>query len=61
MQPWNFIIIESKATRQTIKQSFTITNEKHAGMVPDTDRKTLYQSLKLEGIMESAMNIAITL
>ncbi len=60
MQPWNFIMIQSTETRQAVKESFARTNEQAASRVPESERKSLYTSLKLEGILESPLNIAVT-
>lgn len=60
MQPWNFILIESVETRKKIKESFEISNSGEARKLEGTARGDLYKSLKLEGIMESPLNIAVT-
>ncbi|MEL6422665.1 MAG: 5,6-dimethylbenzimidazole synthase [Pseudomonadota bacterium] len=59
MQPWNFILIKDNERRARIHALFERANaeaaELHAG-----DRGAHYRSLKLEGIRESALNIAVT-
>ena len=60
MQPWNFILIESPAIRRKIKESFEVANEKEKLKLAGTTRGELYNSLKLEGILESPLNIAVT-
>jgi 5,6-dimethylbenzimidazole synthase len=60
MQPWNFILITSPHLRVQIKGLFDEINAHEAAAVPDDDRQRLYRSLKLEGLLESPMNIAVT-
>ncbi|CAM3352802.1 5,6-dimethylbenzimidazole synthase [Paracoccus nototheniae] len=57
-QPWNFILIRAPATRQRLHEAFQSANAEAAGRFPD--RKALYSSLKLEGILESPLNLCIT-
>jgi len=59
MQPWNFLIIKDKNTRSHIREAFGRANEEARRMFPD-DRQAQYAALKLEGIMDSALNICIT-
>jgi len=60
MQPWNFILIESQETRSRIKESFEAVNSGEKRKLEGTAKSALYNSLKLEGIMESPLNIAVT-
>jgi 5,6-dimethylbenzimidazole synthase len=60
-QPWNFILIKERAIRQKVKESFE--REFHKSILllkDDKSRQQKYASLKLEGIMESALNICVT-
>jgi len=59
MQPWNFMLIRSAEVRQQIHQAFVDANHEAMEMFPD-NKKPLYQSLKLEGILESPLNLCIT-
>jgi len=60
-QPWNFILIRDRLTRQKVKESFLRERERSTAMLDsDTDRQKKYSSLKLEGILESAVNICVT-
>ncbi len=59
MQPWNFILITDRNIRQEIKSVFSGLNETAAQNYAGA-RKELYQSMKLEGILESPLNICIT-
>ena len=58
-QPWNFILIRDKGTKQKIKESFEIEHKRASELIEDPKRSE-YLSLKLEGIMESDVNICVT-
>lgn len=60
MQPWNFIVISSSRTRLEIKKSFEKINVRELKKVNQSERKSLYRQLKLEGILEAPINIAVT-
>ena len=55
-QPWKFVIVQDKQKRQEVYESFQKENKKAKKIFKD---KKLYRSLKLEGIKESYVNIAI--
>jgi 5,6-dimethylbenzimidazole synthase len=60
-QPWNFILIKDRAIRQKVKESFARERERSISMLDGNEqRKKQYVSLKLEGILESAVNICVT-
>lgn len=60
-QPWNFILIKDEEIRNQIKNAFISAREGSISMLnSDTDRQEKYQKLKLEGIIESDINICIT-
>ena len=58
-QPWNFILIKDMKTKQKVKESFQEEHEKASKLVEDPKRSE-YLSLKLEGIMESDVNVCVT-
>ena len=58
-QPWNFVLIKDNNTKKVIKESFQIEH-KHASELVNGERKSDYLSFKLEGIMESPINICVT-
>jgi len=58
-QPWNFILIRDSQTKIKVKQSFEEEKNRSANQV-DNSKKEKYISLKLEGILESDVNICIT-
>lgn len=59
MQPWNFIIVRSPEIKRQVHDSFLRENakakERYTG-----ERRALYESLKLAGIIEAPVNIAVT-
>lgn len=59
MQPWNFILIRSVGTRQRVKELFE-RERQAAACFYDEPQRSHYLSLKLEGILESPLNICIT-
>ena len=60
-QPWDFILISDSKIRERIKQSFMEEFQKSVKMLEsDQERQRKYTSLKLEGILESSLNICIT-
>lgn len=59
MQPWNFLVVKSNEVKRRVHQAFVAANEEAKEMFADQKRE-LYSSLKLEGILESPVNICIT-
>ncbi len=59
MQPWNFLVIDSETTRRKIAANFADASAEAAQKFRG-DRKALYESLKLEGILEAPINICVT-
>ncbi|WP_108805123.1 5,6-dimethylbenzimidazole synthase [Aquimarina sp. Aq107] len=57
-QPWEFVIIKDVVTRTKIKESFFEENEK-AKVLFKEKKAEAYTQLKLEGIIESDLNIAV--
>lgn len=59
MQPWNFVIVRAQATKERIFESYarekTRAAENYTG-----ERRALYESLKLAGILEAPVNLAVT-
>jgi len=55
-QPWKFIIIKDEKIKDSIVKNFTDENSKAKEIFKD---KELYNSLKLEGIKEAPINIAV--
>lgn len=59
MQPWDFILIDSLELRQQVLASFNEENAKAANNYSG-ERQQTYNSLKLQGILESPLNLCIT-
>ncbi|HEX9514172.1 MAG TPA: 5,6-dimethylbenzimidazole synthase [Puia sp.] len=57
-QPWEFVLIRDKDIRQQVKQSFTQENAAARDAFTD-DQQQQYIGLKLEGILEAPLNIAV--
>lgn len=60
MQPWNFIVISSRQVRSLVKASFEQANSDALSQLNETERADLYRKFKLEGILESPINLAVT-
>ena len=58
-QPWNFILIKDQNTKQKIKQSFDEERLRSSRLV-DEPKRSKYLSLKLEGILDSPVNVCVT-
>lgn len=58
-QPWNFILIKDYKIRKKIKESFE-TEKMHSSKLVEEPRRTKYLSFKLEGILDSPLNICVT-
>jgi len=58
-QPWNFILIKNTETRKKIKESFEKEKDRSSKLVEEP-RRSKYLSYKLEGILESAINVCVT-
>ena len=58
-QPWNFILIKDVETRKKVKESFDSERKRSATLIEDPKR-TKYLSLRLEGILSSAVNVCVT-
>lgn len=59
MQPWDFIIIDSLEVRQAVRSIYERENRKAAENYRG-ETAVLYRRLKLEGILESPINLCIT-
>lgn len=58
-QPWNFILIKDITTKKKIKDSFEEEKNSSSKLVEEPKR-TKYLSFKLEGILESPINLCVT-
>ncbi|MFB5598007.1 MAG: nitroreductase family protein, partial [Nitrosopumilaceae archaeon] len=58
-QPWNFILIKDEKTKKRIKESFD-EERKRSSQLVDEPKRSQYLSFKLEGILDSPVNICVT-
>ena len=58
-QPWDFVVIDSTEQRRAVKAMFERENARAAENYSG-ERQALYRSLKLEGILDSPVNICVT-
>jgi 5,6-dimethylbenzimidazole synthase len=59
MQPWSFLVIRDRGVRRRVHDAFLKAHGEAALMFPE-DKRDVYRSLKLEGIMEAPINICVT-
>ena len=59
MQPWSFVLIRDTGVKQRIHTAFAEANAEAAEMFEGA-KQEIYRELKLEGILESPVNILIT-
>ncbi len=59
MQPWNFLLVRSDEVKQRVHDAFAEANAEAALMFPDAKRE-IYSKFKLQGIVESPINLCIT-
>jgi 5,6-dimethylbenzimidazole synthase len=60
MQPWNFLLIYSAEIRRQVKALFEEANARELARIENPGQRELYPRLKLEGILEAPLNIAVT-
>ncbi|MFM2481717.1 5,6-dimethylbenzimidazole synthase [Celerinatantimonas sp. YJH-8] len=59
MQPWDFILVQDEQTKQAIKQGYEQASIESAQQFLGSKR-TQYQQIKLEGILEAPLGICVT-
>jgi 5,6-dimethylbenzimidazole synthase len=59
MQPWNFVVIRDPEKKKLVYDSFARENARAAESYTG-DRRALYDSMKLAGITEAPVNLAVT-
>ncbi|WP_413900030.1 5,6-dimethylbenzimidazole synthase [Rhodoferax sp.] len=59
MQPWNFLVVQSDQVKRRVHDAFAVAHAQAADMF-EGDRRDIYRTLKLEGILESPVGICIT-
>ena len=58
-EPWRFIIVTTQQKKIEIKKLFDIESAIAQSKISNEKQKSLYQSLKLEAIMEAPIGIAV--
>ncbi|CAA6603889.1 5,6-dimethylbenzimidazole synthase [Rhodospirillaceae bacterium LM-1] len=59
MQPWSFLLVQDAALRNRVKALFDQANAEARAMFDD-EKGAAYARLKLEGIVESPVNLCVT-
>jgi 5,6-dimethylbenzimidazole synthase len=59
MQPWNFLVIRDAEVRRQVHRAFLQANARAEALFPP-ERRGRYAALKLEGILDSALNLCVT-
>ena len=59
MQPWNFILVKSWHVRERIQGLAMEERRAFANTLPP-ERAEVFRDIKIEGILESSINIAVT-
>ncbi len=58
-QPWDFIVLREPERRTRVRESFLRCREAEAARYPP-ERREQYLAYRLEGILESALNLCVT-
>jgi len=58
-QPWNFIIIKDHELRKKVKEEVVRQRERYRKML-DNEKRNLFDNIKIEGILDAPINIAVT-
>lgn len=58
-QPWNFVMVRSRGVRQAIHAAFLKAHQE-ATLMFAAEKREQYQGFKLEGILESPLNVCVT-
>lgn len=57
-QPWEFVVVRDDKIKKQVYESF-VTENKKAEAVFNHEQRKIYEQLKLEGILEAPVNIAV--
>ncbi len=57
-QPWEFVVIRDRSVKQQVANSFELENAKAAELF-ENEKRDQYVKLKLDGILETPVNIAV--
>lgn len=59
MQPWNFLLVDDPALRQSV-HAHVVGVQAEAGAAYQGDQRSVYDSLKLQGILDAPLNLLVT-
>lgn len=59
MQPWEFIVIRNREIRGRVRELFLESNREAAASYTG-EKRSAYDSLKLEGILDTPLNLCVT-
>jgi len=59
MQPWNFLLVKNSKVKKQVHDIFLNANDEAADMF-EPKESAVYKKLKLEGILESPVNLVVT-
>jgi 5,6-dimethylbenzimidazole synthase len=59
MQPWNFVLVTRDDLRARVHGAFAAAVADEEALMPP-EKRSLYRSLKLEGILKAPLNICVT-
>ncbi len=59
MQPWEFIVVRDRSIRSNIRDLFLKANQA-AAETYSGEKRAVYDSLKLEGILDTPLNLCVT-
>jgi nicotinate-nucleotide--dimethylbenzimidazole phosphoribosyltransferase len=59
-QPWDFVVVRDRERRARIRESFLRVRAAEAARFPAGERREQYLAYKLEGILDSALNLCVT-
>jgi len=57
-QPWEFVVVKDNAVKDRVRKSFSEENFKATGLF-DKEKSEKYAKMKLEGILEAPVNLAV--
>jgi 5,6-dimethylbenzimidazole synthase len=58
-QPWDFIVVRNRSTRERFRAHVLEQRERFAATLP-ADRRTTFDGIRIEGILESSLSIVVT-
>jgi nicotinate-nucleotide--dimethylbenzimidazole phosphoribosyltransferase len=59
-QPWDFVVVRDRARRERIRDSFLRVRAAEAARFAAGERREQYLAYKLEGILDAAINLCVT-